>query len=86
MTWGQYTKRRLSTMVDGSKFIPSQKNIIRKIVVGNRIWKVEEIVFEMCKRTKIDRSSIEQNIEGELDKLVAKGSLVCVQPGYYRCK
>lgn len=86
MTWEQYTKRRLTYLREGIKLLPSQNEILRKIITKNRIWKVDEIVYEMCKRTKLDHSSVERNIEKALNSLVEKGHIICVQEGYYRCR
>lgn len=86
MTWEQYVKRRYVLISEGTKILPSPAEIILKIITPNHVVREEEIVYEFCKRTKIERSSVDRNIGSALDKLVKKGRIVCVQPGYYRRK
>lgn len=86
MTWEQYVKRRYILIREGTKVLPSPGEIILKIIPHGHVVKEEEIVYEFCKRTKIERSSVESNIRKALDKLITKGRISCVQPGYYRRK
>lgn len=84
MTWEQYNKERLTCIREGKAAKPKRRDIIKMSMISGRVYSKDEIVFELCRRTGIDRNSADQNIDSSLEKLIDKGVLVCVTPGFYR--